>query len=305
MATKCIIPILGKRIRVTELDSCGNPPPPLEPEAFVATDGFISLTLSADVEEGTEILTRKANGALCVNERQASSFKRFSIEIEFCGVNPSLLGLVTNAEGYQDYAGDVAGITVAEGTIEKYFALELWTGLSGQACEPGAEEASGYMVLPFVNGGVLGDITIDGENAVTFSLTGAYTRGGNAWGVGPFEVLLDGSANPAALPSPLDPLDHLLLIDTSLAPPPEACDLQAMPEAPTPPALTGVQAGTPGTFVPLAALPPTDLAALKADVNVGDSAYSGAAWTTGQYVELGDDSLAHWDGSAWAAGAAS
>lgn len=305
MATKCIIPILGKRIRVTELDSCGNPPEAQAPDAYIATDGFINLTLSADVEEGTEILTRKANGALCVNERLASSFKRFNVEIEFCGVNPSLLSLVSNAEGYEDYAGDIAGFTVAEGTIEKFFALELWTGLSGQACEPGTEEASGYMVLPFVNGGVLGDITVDGENAVTFSLTGAYTRGGNAWGVGPFEVLLDSSGNPAGLPTPLDPLDHLLLIDTALAPPPEACDPQPMPDAPTPPAITGVQAGTPGNFIPLAATPPADLATLKADPNVGDSAYSGPAWTTGQYVVLGDDSNAHWDGSAWAAGAAS
>src|SRR5690606_8943409 len=111
--------------------------------------------------------------------------------------------------------------------------------------------------------------------------------------VGPFEVLLDASGNPAALPSPLDPMDHLLLVDTALAPPPEACDLQAMPDAPTPPVVTGVQPGTPGTFFPLAATPPADLAALKADVNVGDSAYSGPAWTSGQYVELGDESLAH------------
>jgi hypothetical protein len=148
--------------------------------------------------------------------------------MEFCGVNPSLLGLVSNATPYEDYAGDVAGFTVSEGELNKWFALELWLGISGNVCAPGAEEASGYMLLPFVVGGVLGDIAIDGENAVTFSLTGAVTKGGNTWGVGPYNVLMDTTDPlvpvPAPLPSALDAYDHLLLIDTAVAPPPESCD---------------------------------------------------------------------------------
>jgi hypothetical protein len=224
MTTHCFIPLLGKRMRVTELDSCGA----ITPEAEqVSTDGFITVNLSSEVEDGTEIIVKKASGALCVNERQASSFKRFNVEIEFCGVNPSLLSLVSNAEPYEDYAGDVAGFTVSEGELSKWFALELWLGISGNVCAPGAEEASGYMLLPFVVGGVLGDISIDGENAVTFSLTGAVTKGGNTWGVGPYDVVVDNTVPPgvaAVLPTPLDPYDHLLLIDTAVAPPPESCD---------------------------------------------------------------------------------
>lgn len=233
MSTHCFIPVRGKRIRVTTLDLCGNLPAAATPDSFLSTGGFISVNLTAEVEDGVEILQRRADGALCVNERSSASFKRFNVEMVFCGVNPSLLAMVTNAETYEDWGGDIAGITVAEGEISKNFSLELWTGLSGQACEPGAEEASGYLLLPFVGAGVLGDITTDGENAVTFSLTGAYTRGGNQWGVGPFDVLIDdvtepGTPTPAALPTALDSMDHLLLMDTGLAPPPEACDPQPM-----------------------------------------------------------------------------
>jgi len=177
---------------------------------------------------------KKASGALCVNEKKADSFKRFTVEIEFCGVNPSLLAIVSNAEPYEDYAGDIAGFTVGEGEIDKAFSLELWTGLSGQACLPGQTgEASGYMLLPYVVAGVLGDVTIDGENAVTFSITGAATKGGNGWGVGPYEVVYDTTDPltpvPAVLPTAIDPFDHLLLIDTSLAPPPIACDPTPVP----------------------------------------------------------------------------
>jgi hypothetical protein len=192
MSTTCFIPVLGKRIRVTKLDDCGNVPLTGTADSALVTDGFISVNLSAEVEDGTEIITRKADGSLCVNEKAADSFKRFTLELEFCGVNPSLLSLVTNAEVYNK-GGNTIGFTVPEGTIDKKFALELWTGLSGTACAPGAAFQGGYLLLPFVQAGVLGDITIDGENAVTFSLTGASTKGGNAWGVGPYNVILGGT----------------------------------------------------------------------------------------------------------------
>ena len=219
MTTHFFIPLLGKRLRITTLDICGNPPAATTPSTTVVTDGFITVNLSSEVEDGAEIITKKANGALCVNEKLDNSFKRFTVGIDFCGVNPSLLAMVTNAQTYADYALDVAGFKVGEGAIADRFALELWTGLSGAACLPGAAFSGGYLLLPFVAGGVIGDITVDGENAVTFSLTGAYTRGGNVWGVGPYNVVNNATSVASPLPTALDPLDHLLLMDTSLAPP--------------------------------------------------------------------------------------
>ena len=231
MPTHYFKPILGKRIRSTVLDNCGNVPSAGTEDVSLATDGFVTLTLSSEVEEGEEIIQRKASGALCVNEKMADSFKRLTLEMEFCGVNPSLLSHVSNAEPYEDYAGDVAGFTVPEGEIDKYFALELWTGLSGQACGEGADEASGYLLLPFLQAGVLGDIEVNGEDAVTFSLTSAYTLGGNGWGVGPYNVVYNETNEAAPLPTAIDPFDHLLMLDTALAPPPSAASPVAMPTA--------------------------------------------------------------------------
>lgn len=76
--------------------------------------------------------------------------------------------------------------------------------------------------------------------------------------------------------------------------------------APTTVAITGVTAGTPGSFQPSGATVPANLAALKADPVVGDTGTNkpSAAWTTGQSVNLGTGS-AHWDGSVWASGLAS
>lgn len=230
MPTRCFTPVLGKKIRVTRLDECGNAPASGTEDSVVVTDGFVTLTLSSEVEEGSEIITKKADGSLCVNEMTDPSFKRFTMELEFCGVDPGLLSLLTNAEVYEDWAGDIAGFTVPEGTIDAKFAFEMWTGLSGQACASGVEEASGYLLLPFANAGVLGDIEVTGEDAVTFSMTDAFTKGGNSWGVGPYNVLQN-DGDPDRLPTALHPLDHLLLVETGLASPEVACGLVAMPAA--------------------------------------------------------------------------
>ncbi|MFI2673990.1 hypothetical protein ACH5AU_31290, partial [Streptomyces albidoflavus] len=59
---------------------------------------------------------------------------------------------------------------------------------------------------------------------------------------------------------------------------------------------TGATAGTPGRFTPDGAAIPAGLAELGPV-----TATPSAAWSTGQYVQLGDGSRAHWSGSAWTA----
>lgn len=228
MPTVHFTPILGKRLRITSLDENGNVPASATADVMMVTDGFITVNISAEVEDGTEILTKKADGSYCVNEKQANSLKRLNLEVDFCGVNPSLLALVSNAEGYDNYDGDVAGITIPEGKVTKRFALELWTGLDSSTSVAAGNEGSGYLLLPQVNAGILKDLVADGENALTVGMTGAYTRGNNKWGVGPYDVLLD-TAVASPLPTALDAYDHLLLVQTMLAPPAHSDDLQAMP----------------------------------------------------------------------------
>ena len=98
--THSYTPVLGKRIRVTPLDTCGKFDKAQHKP--VATSGFVSVKLAAEVEDGTEITVRKADGSLCVNEKQSNTFKYLTVELEFCGVNPSVLDIVTNATKYLD-----------------------------------------------------------------------------------------------------------------------------------------------------------------------------------------------------------
>lgn len=64
---------------------------------------------------------------------------------------------------------------------------------------------------------------------------------------------------------------------------------------------TGATAGAPGAFTPAGSNLPDTLADLQASAIVAAPL---TAWTTGQYVVLGDSSHAYWDSNSWEAGEA-
>lgn len=72
------------------------------------------------------------------------------------------------------------------------------------------------------------------------------------------------------------------------------------PPAPEPIPPTGATAGTPGSFTPTGCDIPANITALRTLGALGNT----TAWTTGQYVVLGDASNAYWNGTLWAVGIA-
>lgn len=294
MANRCFPIVRGRRMRVTRLDGCGNPV--LGPDSVVVTKGFISVALTANIEEGEEINVTNANGDVCILDTPCPKFNNYGVEVTFCDVNPALFTLMSGQPVVTNGA-DTTGFRMNSdvSACDSGFAIELWTGVPTDACEPGSGQSYGYMLLPFVRSGVLGDFTIENA-AINFTLTGAQTKKGSGWGVGPYDVV-----NIAGVPSPLaEPIqvgDHLHLDMTTLAPPDEDCDPEALGvEA------TGATAGTPGTYTPGNSYGPEDFAALTSDPLV---ASPGTAWTAGQFITLRDGSNAFWNGIAWDQGVAS
>jgi hypothetical protein len=228
MATKCFTVVRGKRLRITRLDECGNPPPPLDEAAFVVTKGFITVSLSANTADGTDIEQMNADGDLCVVDRSRDQFKWWDVEIELCDVDPGLLSLMSNVNLEEDWNSDIVGIRGYQGAPEGAFALELWSGVPGTDCLPGEPTNYGYLLLPFVNPNVLGDITIENGNT-TFTVSG-YTRGSGGWGVGPYDVIpTDIDNTPGPLLDPMESDEHHLMRLTTIAPPDLGdCGLQAM-----------------------------------------------------------------------------
>jgi len=283
-------------MRVTRLDGCGAKV--LGPTSTVVSDGFITVGLAPQTDEGTTISVTNAAGKICVLDEPAPTFLGYDLTVEFCGVNPDLYSLMTGQPIVMDQASPAQGVgfRVNSGidTSQTGFALEVWSSVPVAACEAGASVSYGYFLVPFAKGGLIGDFTI-GNDAVNFTLTGAKSKDGSAWGVGPYDVVRDGAGAAGPLAEAIDSKDHLHMEVTSVEPPTSVCGATAL-GVPS----TGATAGTPATLAPANSYPPEDLA----DAATGFAATPTTAWTSGQYVTLGDGSTAHWSGTAWVAGPA-
>ena len=289
--------IRGRRMRVTRLDGCGGPV--LGPDSVVTTKGFISVGLEAQTEEGEDITVTNANGDIEVSDIPPPKFTGYEVEISLTKVNPNLVNLFTGQPLVTDEDDEEAiGFRVNSGISldESGFALELWSGVPAAVCEPGQDQTFGYMLVPFLKGGVLGDFTVE-NGPVSFTISGAVSKDGSSWGVGPFDVI-ETTGGPAPLKDPIDSQDHLHMQLTTLAPPEPSPGATALGvEA------TGAVAAT-GAATPANSYFPANLVDLQADEPVEVVASPATAWTTGQHITLRDGSFAHWDGDSWEAGVA-
>lgn len=299
MNGKCFGLVRGRVMRVTRLDGCGR----VDSGACttIVSDGFVSIAVTSRVTEGEAIELVNAAGKKCVSDTPPPTFDGFGIEITFCKVDPMLYSMLTGQSVVYDAEGIAVGFRANSkvDASKSGVAIEVWSDVPSEACDPNDPNAAGswgYQLFPFLQGGVIGDYTI--ENAgITFSVRGMVTKGGTPWGTGTFDVVpgVGGVAGP--LLEPLDNDDHFHMQLTSIAPPEPGCTCMASGPEPT-----TATAGTPGTWGPVDSYPLETLAALQgSDVAASPT----AAWGSGEYIVLGDGSHAHWTGTAWASGAAS
>lgn len=248
MVTKCASYVRGRVLRATRLDACGRVV--YGPDSVVTSAGFVSVAYTANIDDGEEINVPNANGDRCVYVPAKPSFLGYTVEITFCNVDPDLFAMLTGQRVVTDAFGDVVGFTMdtAVSSDDSAFALEVWAGSpTTTGCVEGATGSFGYVLLPFLQGGVVGDFTI--ENAeVTFTVSNASTKDGNAWGVGPYDVVLGVGNLPAPLADPLTTTDHLLFIQTGLEPPEALCGARPLLDPDAAP-LTDVTATVTGLSV--------------------------------------------------------
>lgn len=185
MATKVLKSLKGRRMRLTRLDSCGAP---VEGDCTtVVTDGFVQVTLSAEVETGDEYLLKNAWGDFCINEKDADRFKWVTATIQFCEIHPDVASVIGGdvITPLEDGGGDVIGFSVGTAGNLEAFGLEVWTKVAGAACEGGDPEW-GYFLLPFIrNGRPDGDLVIE-NGTLTFQMRGDGF-GAESWDSGPYD----------------------------------------------------------------------------------------------------------------------
>jgi hypothetical protein len=295
---RCFSLVGGVVLRVTKVDPCGLP---VYGDCSSATsDAFVTLTFTAQVDDGNEIDVKNANGKTCVNQPACPTFKGYQVEGEFCSVDPDLFGLMTSQESILSAIdGAAIGFDVKTGVdaCDTGFALEAWSNIPGQSCGPSGRVAYGYLLLPFLQGGIISDFTLQND-AVNFTIGNAMTKNGSGWGQGPYLVQDDGTGQATSLVTPVSSKSHLRVMQTLVPPPEVICGCVPLDD-PAAPVVTGATAGSPGTWEPQPSNRPDNLAALQTHTPA-ITATPTTAWAAEEFVILEDGSGATWDGTAWA-----
>lgn len=224
MATTCPSFLRGNVMRVTRLNNCGQP---IYGECNqVVSDGFVTVSLSAEIQEGEEVTVTKANGRICISDKACDQLRWYTVETEFCEVDPDLIQMMNPTwEKVLDAQGNVVGWD-AKGSLDcdTGFALEIWMDTYGATDVCTGQEAQGswgYLILPWVVGGAPGDIEI-GNDAISFSFTGR-TKAAARWGRGPYPVQLQANNVPGPLLTPITSDTQYRLFVTTVRPPEAEC----------------------------------------------------------------------------------
>jgi hypothetical protein len=183
---------------VTRLDSCGNPDPGAS--AVVVSKRVSTVTIDEVTDDGTNIRERNFADELCIVDDAFAQIIGYTADINLCGVDPDLVSLLTGQPVVLNAAGDVVGFDATTNIdLDSFgFAIEVWSRIAGSACDASGFRPWGYTVFPFLKGGRIGGFSFE-NGPVSFTISGAQTRDGNGWGVGPFDVDRDMTNLPAPL----------------------------------------------------------------------------------------------------------
>jgi hypothetical protein len=213
MSAICASPIKGTIARLTIVDTCGVPVTGSSSKQ-ITTAGFIQVQMAPQYEDGEEFIQRTADGALCVNEKDAPFLKRMQNTVDFCQVDPDLPTLISNARRITSSPpASGTGFAWKTGAQTVHFSLEVWQRVAGSgACDPSGAQRYIYHAWPNMGNAQLGQYTIQNGTSTLQVLFDSFNTSllwtlGNSW--------LDGP--------PQDALEHWLFNITTTPPPTPAC----------------------------------------------------------------------------------
>lgn len=219
-------PFRARTLRITELSDCCTPPEDGTENAIDIVDAFTTVSIAVDVEEGEELFEKKANGDVCISERDPDVLKALDVSITFCQVLPSTVSLLTGWPLVFDASGNAIGFDVMSGTNDRQVGLELWSGVSGIDCGEGARY--GYAVIPCVGPFQLSENLEFGGIDTSFNVTvTGSTTDSHAWCEGPYAVQLGVDGQPGPLLDPIGQGTLARIMATDVPPPELGCSLTA------------------------------------------------------------------------------
>lgn len=217
MAATCVTPIKASVIRFIKLDQCGVPVSGAS-SAVAVFNGFISVAATPDYEEGEEFILKRADGSLCVNEKDPNELKRVGLEVEVCTLDPDVQVIVSGERLLTAGAPATGtGVAYGEGQLLSRYSMELWQPIAGaNACSPGGQQQYIYWLFGNVGNTMIGDFTFE-NGTFTFSFSSETKAWYTLW------PTLIGALTTGLGTNTLQTGEHFLWNITTTAPPAASC----------------------------------------------------------------------------------
>jgi hypothetical protein len=224
--TQCVNLARASRMRLTRLDECGAPAP--GPTGTLVSSGFINVDGTPNYLDPEEITQTNANGDLCIDDQGRAQLRWIDLSIVMCLVDPDAYNIITGNPLVMNDAAptpESVGFRLnGELTGTANFALELWSGVSGQPCDAEGNRNYGYWLFPYVVQARVGQWSV-ANAALNLTFT-ARTAVDSQWGLGPSGYLVRGDAatgTPERILTAIDDTDHMHFEIVNVAPPAAAC----------------------------------------------------------------------------------
>lgn len=216
MTATCVSAIKGTLFRLIKLDQCGVPVTGAS-GAVVTSAGFIAIKPSPQYEEGTEFIQKLANGALCVNQKDAPTLKRVALDVSVCTMDPDMIVMVTGSRLITNGATGT-GVFFNDAINLARVSVEVWQQVAGRAsCINGLQQ---YIYWAFANTGhgMVGDWSIE-NGVLNFDLKMETDEAYPSWGSLPTATPPTGYLNSQTFQVG----DHYAYNVTTTAPPVAGC----------------------------------------------------------------------------------
>jgi len=232
VATECVSLSRGKMLRITKLDECGAV---VEgPASTLTMKAFVSGTITPNYQDAEEITQPDANGDRCIDDRSDVALRWLDISLIVCTIDPTMINLITGDPLVLDDAAptpNTVGFRIdADLTGSASFGLELWSGVSGQACTTTGFPKYGYWLFPWVKDAQWGEWVVQ-NGALILTFTARAVFGGD-WGVGPYDDIRRDATVPATLEpllTPIEPTQPMHFEVTTAPLPTPACGATVLP----------------------------------------------------------------------------
>lgn len=215
MVAQCVSPIQARVARLIKLDVCGNPVTGAS-SAVVVTNGFVSIEPSPQYQDGEEHTQRKADGTLCVYQKDPSELTRVDLTTNFCVLDPDAIVVITGERLLTTADVTGTGVAYGEGALTARHSLEVWQPVVGAgACSATGEQQFVYWAFFNAGNAKIQDFTF--ENAPFQFTTLTETEA-----VGPLWLSRSGAATWLGT-NTVETGEHFLHNITTAAPPTPSC----------------------------------------------------------------------------------